>query len=72
LFGEDYWEIIENCARGNDVYWLYEEMASKTEALSPALDHVPTIKVDNYQNQVAENDLIRTICDAYTVRIFSI
>jgi hypothetical protein len=69
VFGGDYWGLIDECARGPDAKELYTAMATKTEALDPPLNHVPTVTINNTQNGDAENNLIKALCNAYSVGI---
>ncbi len=71
VFEGDYWGLIDECARGPDANDLYTAMAVKTEALNPPLNHVPTVTINNTQNVDAENNLIKALCNAYSVRIQS-
>jgi hypothetical protein len=70
VFEGDYWGLIDECARGPDGNLLYDEMATKTGALVPPLNHVPTITINNTQNADAESNLIKALCNAYSVRIY--
>ena len=71
VFEGDYWGLIDECARGPDGNELYTAMAIKTEALVPPLNHVPTVTINNTQNVNAESNLIKALCNAYSVRIHS-
>jgi len=68
VFEGDYWKIIGGCALGLEGTQIYNQLAIKTETLSPPLDHVPWITINNTYNNDAETNLIQTVCNAYSVR----
>jgi len=68
VFDGDYWGLINACAHGSDGTQLYTQLAINTEALNPPLEHVPWITINNTYNHDAETNLLRTVCNAYSVR----